>query len=70
MQELWLVHSFYPELFVKFNQSGRTTPVQLMVKIAGRFRRASSGGAEEIRTPDPLVANQMLYQLSYSPIRG
>ena len=27
----------------------------------------SNGGAEEIRTPDPLVANQMLYQLSYSP---
>lgn len=27
------------------------------------------GGAEEIRTPDPLVANQMLYQLSYSPVR-
>jgi hypothetical protein len=28
------------------------------------------GGAEEIRTPDPLVANQMLYQLSYSPTKG
>lgn len=27
----------------------------------------SFGGAEGIRTPDPLVANQMLYQLSYSP---
>ena len=25
------------------------------------------GGAEEIRTPDPLLAKQMLYQLSYSP---
>ncbi len=28
----------------------------------------SFGGAEEIRTPDPLLAKQMLYQLSYSPI--
>jgi hypothetical protein len=28
----------------------------------------NDGGAEEIRTPDPLLAKQMLYQLSYSPI--
>ena len=28
---------------------------------------ASVGGAEEVRTPDPLVANQVLSQLSYSP---
>ena len=28
----------------------------------------SNGGAEEIRTPDPRVANAMLYQLSYRPI--
>lgn len=27
-----------------------------------------NGGAEEIRTPDPLLAKQMLYQLSYSPM--
>lgn len=27
----------------------------------------SSGGAERIRTDDPLLAKQMLYQLSYSP---
>ena len=26
------------------------------------------GGEEEIRTPDPHVANVMLYQLSYFPI--
>ena len=25
------------------------------------------GGAEEIRTPDPLRARQVLYQLSYDP---
>ena len=28
------------------------------------------GGEEEIRTLDPHVANVMLYQLSYFPIRG
>ena len=27
----------------------------------------SNGGPEGIRTPDPLVANQVLSQLSYSP---
>ncbi len=27
------------------------------------------GGAEEIRTPDPLNAIQVLFQLSYSPTR-
>ena len=29
---------------------------------------AQNGGAEEIRTPDILLAKQTLYQLSYSPI--
>ena len=28
----------------------------------------TDGGEEEIRTPDPHVANVMLYQLSYFPI--
>ena len=27
------------------------------------------GGAKGARTPDLLVANQMLFQLSYSPVR-
>jgi len=31
-------------------------------------RRGKNGGAEEIRTPDPHVANVVLYQLSYRPI--
>ena len=35
------------------NQSGRATPVQLMVKIAGRLRRASSRGATLIHPLDP-----------------
>ena len=31
--------------------------------------RAKAGGAEGIRTPDLLIANQSLYQLSYDPSR-
>ena len=34
----------------------------------GAFARApESGGDEETRTPDPLLAKEMLYQLSYVP---
>ena len=29
--------------------------------------KVNSGGAEEARTPDPLLAKQVLSQLSYSP---
>jgi hypothetical protein len=32
-------------------------------------RKSRVGGAEEIRTPDILLAKQTLYQLSYSPTR-
>ena len=28
---------------------------------------AGAGGAEETRTPDPLLAKEVLYQLSYGP---
>lgn len=28
------------------------------------------GGPKEIRTPDPLIANEVLYQLSYGPNAG
>ena len=31
------------------------------------FRPLESGGAKGIRTPDLLIANETLYQLSYSP---
>ena len=34
--------------------------------VAGAF----VGGDEETRTPDPLLAKEMLYQLSYVPVRG
>jgi hypothetical protein len=33
-------------------------------------RRWGSGGDEETRTPDPLLAKEMLCQLSYVPAPG
>ena len=33
-------------------------------------RRSGDGGDEETRTPDPLLAKEMLYQLSYVPAPG
>ncbi len=32
------------------------------------FRGAAGGGDEETRTPDPLLAKEMLCQLSYVPV--
>ena len=32
--------------------------------------RAKTGGADRVRTGDPLLAKQVLYQLSYDPIQG
>ena len=33
-------------------------------------RGGSGGGAGRVRTGDPLLAKQVLYQLSYGPILG
>jgi hypothetical protein len=35
-----------------------------------RWRSDGDGGDEETRTPDPLLAKEMLYQLSYVPAPG
>jgi hypothetical protein len=40
----------------------------LDAKKAGIFRLTLIGGDEENRTPDPLLARQVLSQLSYTPI--
>lgn len=40
-------------------------PFWILPKALVRF-----GGAEEIRTPDILLAKQALYQLSYSPVKS
>ena len=39
-------------------------------KSSGRRARARGGGDEETRTPDPLLAKEMLCQLSYVPVAG
>ena len=41
-----------------------TASLNLKVKVLDFVK---SGGAEGIRTPDPLLAKQVLSQLSYSP---
>jgi hypothetical protein len=35
-----------------------------------RWLASEGGGDEETRTPDPLLAKEMLCQLSYVPARG
>ena len=41
----------------------------IWISSAGRFfSSAAHGGDEEIRTPDPLLARQVLSQLSYTPM--
>ena len=35
-----------------------------------RAVRRGLGGADRVRTGDPLLAKQVLYQLSYDPIQG
>jgi hypothetical protein len=39
---------------------------QCSLRYVGRLR---DGGDEETRTPDPLLAKEMLFQLSYVPVR-
>ena len=34
----------------------------------GEFWKENNGGGERSRTDDPLLAKQVLYQLSYTPI--
>ena len=52
---------------------GSTRSLQLSVSAASRRIGSSAagsgavGGDEETRTPDPLLAKEMLYQLSYVP---
>jgi hypothetical protein len=41
-----------------------------LFELLGRRWCSSGGGDEETRTPDPLLAKEMLYQLSYVPAPG
>ena len=42
--------------------------VKMVLKMMIFRKTTRSGGDKETRTPDPLLAKQMLYQLSYAPI--
>ena len=41
---------------------------RLMFRLRLTFAKFSGDGAEGIRTPDPLLARQVLSQLSYNPL--
>ena len=63
----------YDELVA--NTSGNTSPESVNTRDTQNDEitselgsRRGFGGAEEARTPDPLLAKQVLSQLSYSPI--
>jgi hypothetical protein len=43
-------------------------PDYLGTQLQAALTNQNNGGAEEDRTPDPLLAKQVLSQLSYSPI--
>ena len=44
-----------------------TTLNMSFLSVFSDFRLSSDGGDEENRTPDPLLARQVLSQLSYTP---
>ena len=54
-----LVRSRFSMARLRFAPARQSSPSALL--------RAKTGGAEGIRTPDLLIANQPLYQLSYDP---
>ena len=62
---------------VRDDPSCPTTPIQGELFLPGfrddraeTSRRPAANGAEGIRTPDLLIANQPLSQLSYGPAKG
>ena len=61
----------YDQLVNSLPKSVHKTSKNKSVGMGGDTRlpsvNISSGGAEEARTPDPLLAKQVLSQLSYSP---
>ena len=52
----------------ELSKNGRTRRAHGWYLLASRLAPVC-GGAEGVRTPDPRVANAMLSQLSYSPVR-
>ncbi len=52
---------------INFTRSKLSKNVDSNNKVRNKFTFLFFGGAEEDRTPDPLLAKQVLSQLSYSP---
>ena len=48
-------------------RGGSRFDVEVARRRPGRNATAEAGGDEETRTPDPLLAKEMLFQLSYVP---
>ena len=62
---VWLLRRYYA-LFTLLNFAGSLPAVpHSFMRV---MPRRSRGGDEEVRTPDPLRARQVLSQLSYTPI--
>ena len=60
-----------PVLELRFNPALRAPPVEQDSHPPSgpfEFRCREIGGGKGIRTPDLLIANETLYQLSYTPI--
>ena len=62
--ECSVVPGFHPVLF---SLSDWCCPVQDQILVFGGVPALGDGGDEETRTPDPLLAKEMLCQLSYVP---
>ncbi len=61
-----VVGHYNPEKF-RMECVGKTCCAATESAAAGKFVATSfSGAGEGIRTPDPLITNQMLYRLSYA----
>ncbi len=46
-----------------------TGSIPLLLALLPQRAPLEAGGDEETRTPDPLLAKEMLFQLSYVPVR-
>jgi len=53
-----------------YDRMGRGTRSTSESTIEARLDESKGGGGDGTRTHDPLVANQVLYQLSYAPGEG
>ena len=58
---------FYLDFFLRIHMNFFIFILQLFSLIHYVFITILIGGGKEVRTPDPLLAKQVLSQLSYTP---